>query len=512
MQNKSVNLTGILLLLGVAAALAGGWLVKTARSHSADHGRRTFPITLPADKFPELERPVVMFDHEKHTEAMKDADCTECHAEDKDTGALIFTVYDPDRHTTRQAIIDAYHDNCIQCHKEQGAGPLGCGECHVRNAPESALWFSMELTLAQHQQHVAAMDDKCELCHHAWDDRVQQLVHKEGEETSCRDCHRAQAADGQPSMRQAAHQQCVTCHRQRDAENKDTGPITCAGCHDASLEKPVLMDMSDVPRLDRGQEDMPLIRVDDNKMAPVPFDHKNHETIARNCRACHHESLQACGECHTVEGKEEGGFVRLSEAFHRNTSSHSCVGCHEQVKKQTNCKLCHESMAAGPVDSSCDTCHSGEQGMPAQAREDRDPQEVIDWAQMYVEDFPEDTEIGIIADKYDPVPFPHLDIIKSMNDLLGGNRLANVFHGPRNVVCAGCHHHSPMNAAPPACSRCHDAPFDPQDLMRPGLKGAYHQQCIGCHRTMKIENFRDCTVCHKDTDAPMPTLAQGENQ
>lgn len=512
MQNKSVNWTGVLLLLGVCAALAGGWLYKTSQGHASEHGRRTFAIELPADKFAKLERPAVLFDHEKHTEALKDAPCTECHRQDKDSGALVFGVIDPEKHTTRKAITDAYHDNCIGCHKERGAGPMACGECHVRNAPASAPWHSMELSLEQHQKHVAAMEDKCEACHHDYDEQAKKLVYKQGAETSCRDCHREAAQDNRPSMRMAAHTQCITCHMDREKQNAATGPVQCQGCHDEALKLPALMDMSRVKRLDRNQEDMPLITVKDNKMKPVPFDHKNHETVARNCRTCHHESLKACSECHTVQGKKEGGYVRLSEAFHRATSERSCVGCHEQVKKQTACRVCHESMASGPVESSCDTCHSGEEGAPAAARADRDPNEVIDWALMYVQDFPEDIEVKTIADKYEAVPFPHLEIIKSMNKLLGGNRLANVFHGDRNVVCAGCHHHSPMNARPPACSRCHDAPFDARDLSRPGLKGAYHQQCVGCHRTMNIKNFRDCTVCHKDKDAAMPTLAAGKKQ
>lgn len=512
MQKNPVNLFGALLLLGVAAALAGGWMYNTSLGHAGEHGRRTFAITLPADKFAKLERPAVAFDHEKHTEALKGEDCSKCHDKDADSGALIFTVYDPAQVTTRQGIIEAYHKNCIDCHKERKAGPVACGECHVRNASASAPWNSLELSLAQHQKHAAAMDDKCEACHHAYDEKAQKLVYKEGEETSCRDCHRSTGTQDQPALRTVAHEKCVTCHMDLAAKSQKAGPVQCAGCHDASLEQPALMDMSAAPRLDRNQEDMPLIQVADNKMKPVPFNHKSHETVARNCRTCHHESLKACDECHTVEGKKEGGYVRLSEAFHRSTSDHSCVGCHEQVKKQTACSVCHISMPAGPADSTCDTCHSGENGMPATARVERNPREVIDWALMYVEDFPETLSAGVLADKYEPVEFPHLQVIEKMNDLLGDNKLANVFHGNSNVVCAGCHHHSPMNERPPACSRCHDAPFDAKDMARPGLKGAYHQQCIGCHRTMKIKNFRDCSVCHKDKGAPMPTLAQSEKQ
>ena len=39
-----------------------------------------------------------------------------------------------------------------------------------------------------------------------------------------------------------------------------------------------------------------------------------------------------------------------------------------------------------------------------------------------------------------------------------------------------------MEAVPEKCSACHGKPFDPGQLDMPGLKGAYHQLCMNCHR------------------------------
>ena len=39
-----------------------------------------------------------------------------------------------------------------------------------------------------------------------------------------------------------------------------------------------------------------------------------------------------------------------------------------------------------------------------------------------------------------------------------------------------------MEKTPTKCSACHAKPFDPESLDVPGLKGAYHQLCIDCHR------------------------------
>ena len=37
-------------------------------------------------------------------------------------------------------------------------------------------------------------------------------------------------------------------------------------------------------------------------------------------------------------------------------------------------------------------------------------------------------------------------------------------------------------------------PSNPSDLEQPGLKGAYHRQCLGCHREWTHET--DCAICH----------------
>jgi DnaJ-class molecular chaperone len=60
--------------------------------------------------------------------------------------------------------------------------------------------------------------------------------------------------------------------------------------------------------------------------------------------------------------------------------------------------------------------------------------------------------------------------------------------------CATCHHHSPIGQTP-ACGECHGAPFDPKNLSMPGLKGAYHLQCMGCHQETGSGQL-GCTDCH----------------
>jgi hypothetical protein len=61
-------------------------------------------------------------------------------------------------------------------------------------------------------------------------------------------------------------------------------------------------------------------------------------------------------------------------------------------------------------------------------------------------------------------------------------------------MCVGCHHHSPAGARPPPCRSCHSQAAD-ATRDRPGLKAAYHRQCLGCHIDMGVSK-QGCTDCH----------------
>ncbi|WP_291320584.1 acidic tetraheme cytochrome c3 TmcA [Desulfonatronospira sp.] len=100
------------------------------------------------DAFPKKERPASVFPHDEHTdvyayeydlEELKECyychhfdgpdqehtddsvgiPCSDCHPVETD---------DPD--TT--PLMQAYHIQCKSCHQDEKAGPVACGECHVR--------------------------------------------------------------------------------------------------------------------------------------------------------------------------------------------------------------------------------------------------------------------------------------------------------------------------------------------------------------------------------------------
>jgi hypothetical protein len=86
-----------------------------------------------------------------------------------------------------------------------------------------------------------------------------------------------------------------------------------------------------------------------------------------------------------------------------------------------------------------------------------------------------------LVGEYEPVPFDH-------NTHAG---MAEMWNG-----CETCHHREHVDSKTvQACRTCHDPAIAEPDLHQPGLKGAYHRQCLNCHREWANEN--SCDVCHK---------------
>jgi hypothetical protein len=115
------------------------------------------------------------------------------------------------------------------------------------------------------------------------------------------------------------------------------------------------------------------------------------------------------------------------------------------------------------------------------------------------EDIPEKVIIKELAEEYEPVELPHGKIINTLLNNIKDNTLAGYFHAEKGTVCRSCHHHSPLDPKPPRCGSCHGEPFDQGNMFRPGIKGAYHQQCNRCHLELNIEKptSTGCTDCHK---------------
>ncbi len=123
-------------------------------------------------------------------------------------------------------------------------------------------------------------------------------------------------------------------------------------------------------------------------------------------------------------------------------------------------------------------------------------------------DAPESVTIGLLEELYEPVEFDHA----------GHTEMAE---------CSDCHHHTagtvtqrwnckkchtnPLEGDTVSCADCHSPNrFDSQYLAtldnpelyhveKPGLKGAYHLNCVGCHQEQGGPT--GCEDCHAMTEA-----------
>ena len=103
----------------------------------------------------------------------------------------------------------------------------------------------------------------------------------------------------------------------------------------------------------------------------------------------------------------------------------------------------------------------------------------LDTDMSKVDHVPETAVLDQLEDLYVPVYFTH-----------GKHaRMAAI-----NGGCATCHHYTPPNMPHPACRECHPASANKEDVEQPGLKGAYHRQCLGCH--VEWDKSTDCEICH----------------
>ncbi len=472
-------------------------------------------------EFGELERPPVAFPHDAHTTAMakQDKTCETCHIK-KETGASF--KFKRLENGDKTAVMDLYHNNCITCHEDTlksglASGPVTCGGCHPEEGLPQMGQLPMGMDKSLHFRHSQTLENKCDACHHQYDKEAQKKVYIKGQEDSCRYCHKEQIEENRISMRQASHEGCLSCHQDFIAQEKSAGPVNCNGCHSQEGQT-AIAQIEDVPRLERNQPDVVWVKrtaTDETatpevlaKMAAVPFDHIRHEKAADSCIVCHHASLNRCADCHTENGTDAGNNVTLAQAMHEKSAAQSCVGCHQQKQRQeATCAGCHAKAPAefGTDATRCQVCHSAPTGEQYQAMTDQ-PQlasQTLDFnrsnrVDLDLSKIPETVEIKTIVDEYHPVRMPHRKMVQTLATASVEDNLALYFHQSPETLCQGCHHNSPASATPPTCGSCHGKPFDIKNVGRPGLKAAYHQQCMTCHDQMKIEKpaNRDCTACH----------------
>jgi Class III cytochrome C family/Outer membrane cytochrome MtrC/MtrF-like, domains II/IV len=463
--------------------------------------------------------------------------------------------------TDRRAIMYASHNACVGCHQKMTAegkksGPaIGlCGKCHVRKPTfRKVVWaWNPTFNYARHAKHVLKLEKsdlkdglnvagkvavmgetsgkKCEMCHHVYDKKLKKLIYKKDCENSCRACHKAKDEKNARSMKHVAHSACIGCHMKMEEQVKKElvgqgrkqltekdkqrfGPLECKGCHGQHKEL-TPEEISKIPRLVRGQKDvmdLTLVEVqtpqagnviaahvtgaDKPRMKVVPFNHKAHEPRAQFCNTCHHHSLEKCVNCHTPQGDpNKGGGVSYERAFHKAGTKQACVGCHGTAKQDKKCAGCHNTMPDPLPKSSCPVCHQGPSGGK--------PKQIAALPLFHdKKKVPDMLHIKNLEKEFKAAQFPHLKIVNKLVTISNNSSLARTFHGTKEqTLCAGCHHKTELQSAAikmPACITCHNRPFESSSLGKPGILGAYHRQCIGCHQAMHQKpKALECVKCH----------------
>jgi hypothetical protein len=83
----------------------------------------------------------------------------------------------------------------------------------------------MGMDKSLHFRHVKAHENKCEQCHHEYDDKSKTLFYAKGREGTCRYCHMEETQENRISMREASHISCVDCHLKTKAKDLASGPL-----------------------------------------------------------------------------------------------------------------------------------------------------------------------------------------------------------------------------------------------------------------------------------------------
>lgn len=198
---------------------------------------------------------------------------------------------------THQAHADMQNQDCGICHHTSGkdSAPPRCSSCHVATFDEAFV-----------QSHQDSMDEKqCGACHHpkANTDKFSHETHMdeyaaddctachhdesiESEPQACANCHEKDGDKEMPSLKDATHKRCESCHEDMFEE----GIKGCGSCHTRA------------PGSDSAAEYKPC-----SSCHGEPVDQLIPTTMKAyhgQCMACHEKQDagpfgdDSCGQCH----------------------------------------------------------------------------------------------------------------------------------------------------------------------------------------------------------------------
>lgn len=89
-------------------------------------------------------------------------------------------------------------------------------------------------------------------------------------------------------------------------------------------------------------------------------------------------------------------------------------------------------------------------------------------------------------------------------ELYGPAQFDHELHQRIAQDCNMCHHYSGDKTPP--CKECHNTPFNPDNLNKPGIAHVYHLRCISCHTENQV-GPAECTGCHNKAAIPPLSIA-----
>lgn len=245
------------------------------------------------------------------------------------------------------------HSSCMGCHKAMNEGPVLCRDCHAQSfsGPQGVVSWDHTLhsrTLEMDEEQM--FEDDCVVCHHQDTDaqteadyRACGSCHKpvvekglstttdikdhqdythgqckdchvefnpEDENVPCTDCHQGMVVNlslTNPSLEEAVHHRCRTCHNVDEAAFAEGQPGICVDCHDPDPS-----------------------RIEIPNVGTIAWDHVRHGEFGDiECQTCHHTEAEnapmiACGSCH---GEQADVELDLEQSLEQ-----TCLECHQKEK------------------------------------------------------------------------------------------------------------------------------------------------------------------------------------
>ncbi len=313
-----------------------------------------------------------------------------------------------------------------------------------------------------HDRHASTLEQRresdCKVCHtleEQMDLKTRQKV------KVYRFPKTAYNTDDKRAVMAAFHSACGSCHRERAAQGKKTGPDIglCGKCH---KRKAQVMTASWA-------------------WSPIfNYDRHNKHVVAaeKKCETCHHaldeaqkkliykkDTENSCSACHkAVPDKTARSLPKVAHA--------ACIGCHMELAAKGKKK-------AGPFD--CKGCH-GE-------HKDLKPEEVGKIPRL-------------VRGQKDMQDLALKDLKSARMKVVAFNHKS---HEPRAQFCSSCHHHSLEK-----CSNCHTEKGDFKKGGGVSFERAFHtatanQSCVGCHQ--KTKQKKECAGCHQWMPDPLPKVS-----